>query len=246
MRAALRAAAERSVFVRLRAARCAWRDNARCEAARRGIFFSARSVARERVLRDSPPVRRRAAVRFPAVRRGELRAPVLRRDALDLRVDALREELRRLGLLRLEVLRLDVLRLDVLRPDVLRLELLRLAVLRRELLALRVARPLEALRLRLAPLRVDLPPDLRGLRDDFADDLRFGFSPMSTPARRASESPIAMACRAFLAPCSPPRILSISLRTNSPACVLADLPARLSARARWMVCLSGIESLRER
>jgi hypothetical protein len=67
-------------------------------------------------------------------------------------------------------------------------------------------------------------------------------SGMSTPARRASESPMAIACFAFFAPCSPSRILSISRCTNSPAWVLADLPARLSARARWMVSLSGIST----
>lgn len=236
----MRAAAERSAFVRVLATRWAWRESARCEAARRGILFSARSVARERVLRDSPLLRRRVAVRFPAVRRGELRPAVLRRGEDDFLVEDWREDVRRLGLLRLEVLRR---------------ELLRRGPLRRELLALRVERLPEAPRLRLAAPRDDLrlaappddlPLDLRGFLDDFADDLRFGFSPMSTPARRASESPIAMACRAFLAPCSPPRILSISLRTNSPACVLDDLPARLSARARLMVSLSGIESLHER
>ena len=48
-------------------------------------------------------------------------------------------------------------------------------------------------------------------------DLRFGLSRIGTPARRASESPIAMACFAFFAPCAPSRILSISRWTNSPA-----------------------------
>jgi hypothetical protein len=38
-----------------------------------------------------------------------------------------------------------------------------------------------------------------------------------TPARRAFESPIAIACCADLAPCLPCRISSISSRTNSPA-----------------------------
>lgn len=40
-----------------------------------------------------------------------------------------------------------------------------------------------------------------------------------TPARRALESPMAMACSGDRAPCSPDRICSISSRTNSPACV---------------------------
>jgi hypothetical protein len=40
-----------------------------------------------------------------------------------------------------------------------------------------------------------------------------------TPARRALDNPIAMACRADRAPCLPCRTCSISSRTNSPACV---------------------------
>jgi hypothetical protein len=54
-------------------------------------------------------------------------------------------------------------------------------------------------------------------------------------ARRASDGPMAMACFVLRAPCSPRRIRSISSRTNSPAWVEADLPARLSARAFSMV-----------
>ena len=38
-----------------------------------------------------------------------------------------------------------------------------------------------------------------------------------TPARRALERPIAMACSGERAPCSPCRMCSISSRTNSPA-----------------------------
>jgi len=79
------------------------------------------------------------------------------------------------------------------------------------------------------------------------DDLRFDgrdllprLSGMSTPARRASDRPIAIACFAFFAPCLPARMRSISSFTNSPACVLADFPARLSRRARSMVAFSGI------
>jgi len=62
-----------------------------------------------------------------------------------------------------------------------------------------------------------------------------------TPARRASESPIAIACFVLRTPCSPLRTLSISARTNSPAWVLADFPARASLRARSMVLLSGMK-----
>jgi len=61
-----------------------------------------------------------------------------------------------------------------------------------------------------------------------------------TPARRALESPMAMACFVERAPCFPARISSISSRTNSPACVEADFPSRSSRRARSMVCFFGI------
>src|SRR5215470_163600 len=40
-----------------------------------------------------------------------------------------------------------------------------------------------------------------------------------TPARRAFESPIAIACLLERAPCFPSRMCCISSRTNSPACV---------------------------
>jgi hypothetical protein len=62
----------------------------------------------------------------------------------------------------------------------------------------------------------------------------------ATPARRALESPIAMACLVDLAPCFPSRMWSISSRTNSPACVLGDFPSSLSFRARSKVDFSGI------
>src|SRR5207253_7165639 len=61
-----------------------------------------------------------------------------------------------------------------------------------------------------------------------------------TPARRAFDKPIAIACLVERAPCSPSRICSISSRTNSPACVEDDLPFRLSLRARFFVSSSGI------
>jgi hypothetical protein len=61
-----------------------------------------------------------------------------------------------------------------------------------------------------------------------------------TPARRALERPMAMACFVERAPCFPARISSISSRTNSPAWVEADFPSRLSRRARSMVCFFGM------
>jgi hypothetical protein len=61
-----------------------------------------------------------------------------------------------------------------------------------------------------------------------------------TPARRALESPMAMACFVDRAPCFPARISSISSRTNSPAWVEADFPSRSSRRARSMVCFCGM------
>ena len=70
-----------------------------------------------------------------------------------------------------------------------------------------------------------------------------------TPARLALERPMAIACLVDRAPCSPLRIASISSRTNSPACVEVDFPARLSRRARSMVCFFGMaisKSLRGR
>jgi hypothetical protein len=61
-----------------------------------------------------------------------------------------------------------------------------------------------------------------------------------TPARRAFESPIAMACFGFFAPCMPSRMCSISSRTNAPACVVGALPSRLSCLARSIVFFSGM------
>jgi hypothetical protein len=62
----------------------------------------------------------------------------------------------------------------------------------------------------------------------------------STPARRAFESPIAIACLVDRAPCFPSRMCSISSLTNSPACVLEAFPSRLSFRARSSVSFSGM------
>ena len=53
-----------------------------------------------------------------------------------------------------------------------------------------------------------------------------------TPALRAFESPIAIACLVERAPCLPSRTCSVSSRTNSPACVLGDFPSALSSAAR--------------
>jgi hypothetical protein len=64
-----------------------------------------------------------------------------------------------------------------------------------------------------------------------------------TPARRALDKPIAIACSGDRAPCSPSRICSISSRTNSPACVEGDLPSRWSSRALSTASSSGITKL---
>ena len=61
-----------------------------------------------------------------------------------------------------------------------------------------------------------------------------------TPARRALDKPIAMACCGERAPCFPSRMCSISSRTNSPACVEGDFPSRSSSRALSIVSCSGI------
>ena len=64
-----------------------------------------------------------------------------------------------------------------------------------------------------------------------------------TPARRAFDKPIAIACWGDRAPCLPSRMCSISSRTNSPAWVEGDLPSRSSSRARSIVSCSGIEKV---
>ena len=61
-----------------------------------------------------------------------------------------------------------------------------------------------------------------------------------TPARRASESPIAIACLADRAPCFPSLTCSISWWTNSPAWVLGALPSLLSFLAFSIVFFSGM------
>src|SRR5262249_17883474 len=85
-------------------------------------------------------------------------------------------------------------------------------------------------------------------RDRVAEGLRLvafvvwplGFGGSSTPARRAFDNPIAIACFVLRAPCLPSRIWCISSRTNSPACVVGAFPSRASWRARSMVLFSGI------
>jgi hypothetical protein len=62
----------------------------------------------------------------------------------------------------------------------------------------------------------------------------------STPARRALDRPMAMACFADRAPCFPSRMCSISSCTYSPAWVDADLPSRLSRAAFAAVFFSGM------
>lgn len=64
-----------------------------------------------------------------------------------------------------------------------------------------------------------------------------------TPSRRASERPIATACRRDFAlplPCFSSRICS---RTNSPACVPGFFPVRASARALFLAAALGMTLL---
>jgi hypothetical protein len=76
-----------------------------------------------------------------------------------------------------------------------------------------------------------------------AADAPFFGGGRSTPARRAFDSPIAMACFDERAPCFPSRMWSISSRTNSPAGVEGDFPSRWSSFARSKVLFSGIVHL---
>src|SRR5439155_22076008 len=88
------------------------------------------------------------------------------------------------------------------------------------------------LRSRAACFRVSFDPFLGG----------FNF----TPARRAFERPMAIACLVDRAPCLPSRTCSISSRTNSPAWVLGAFPSFLSSSARSKVSFSGIDLLLRR
>jgi hypothetical protein len=66
---------------------------------------------------------------------------------------------------------------------------------------------------------------------------------MRTPARRALDNPIAIACLVDFAPCFPSRTWWISSLTNSPACVDGDLPSARSRRALSSVSFSGTQHL---
>ena len=74
----------------------------------------------------------------------------------------------------------------------------------------------------------------------FAEALPFGGAGNFTPAFLAFDNPIAIACLGLRTPCFPSRTWWISSRTNSPACVLGDLPSFASCRARLIVSCSGI------
>jgi hypothetical protein len=64
---------------------------------------------------------------------------------------------------------------------------------------------------------------------------RFPWGGSFTPALRAFDRPMAIACFVERAPCFPSRTWSISSRTNSPACVDGAFPSRASSRARSSV-----------
>jgi hypothetical protein len=80
------------------------------------------------------------------------------------------------------------------------------------------------------------------LRRVLSETLPFLGGGSFTPARRAFESPIAIACFVERAPCFPSRICSISSRTNSPAWVVGRVPLRAFSLARRMVSRSGIST----
>jgi hypothetical protein len=77
-------------------------------------------------------------------------------------------------------------------------------------------------------------------RSFFEDGVPAGGGASFTPALRALDSPIAIACLGERTPCLPSRTWWISSLTNSPACVLGALPWRASSRARSTVFFSGI------
>jgi hypothetical protein len=74
-------------------------------------------------------------------------------------------------------------------------------------------------------------------RDDFDSP---GAGGSFTPAFRALDRPIAIACLADLTPCFPSLTWWISSRTNSPACVDGDRPWRAFFLARSTTCFSGM------
>jgi hypothetical protein len=81
------------------------------------------------------------------------------------------------------------------------------------------------------------------LRRVFAEAFPFRGARSFTPALRAFERPIAIACWGDRTPCFPSRTWCISSRTNSPACVDGAFPSSLSSFARSTVAFSGIMSL---
>src|SRR5207302_9380800 len=64
-----------------------------------------------------------------------------------------------------------------------------------------------------------------------------------TPARRAFERPIAIACFGDRTPCLPSRTWWISSRTNSPAAVVGALPSARSSRAFSSASLSPFSGM---
>ncbi len=87
---------------------------------------------------------------------------------------------------------------------------------------------------------------LVALRRVFSDVLPGAGGGNATPARRAFDSPIAMACFAERAPCLPSRTCSISSFTNSPAWVEGAFPSALSRAARSRTCFSGMRAVLSR
>jgi hypothetical protein len=73
----------------------------------------------------------------------------------------------------------------------------------------------------------------------------FGGGGSGTPARRAFDRPIAIACSGDRAPCFPSRMWCISSRTNSPAALDGRSPLRSLRLAFSIVSLSGIAVLRD-
>lgn len=99
-----------------------------------------------------------------------------------------------------------------------------------------VERFLETLRF---PPRAALAVSRAACRRVLAEAVPFLGGGSFTPARRAFDNPIAIACLVDRAPCFPSRTWCISSRTNSPACVEGAFPSRASSLARSIVSVSG-------
>jgi hypothetical protein len=84
---------------------------------------------------------------------------------------------------------------------------------------------------------------MRSALPGFSDVFPFVGGGSLTPARRAFESPMAIACFVDRAPCLPLRMWCISSRTNSLAWVVGAFPSCRSLRARFNVCFSGMACL---